>query len=329
MVAGRIHRLLRLIALLQSGRVYNSAQLASECEVSRRTVFRDLKTLQESGIYVLYDDEKQGYLLPWRTIVPFKDLTFEEVLALFVLSQDLDKTIVGLPLDGIARSASAKILSSLPDTLRDQVIEAAQSVSIWLTPCNPSMRNELHYKTILKAVTSKQNVRIHYDCPKEQKTVSTMLSPYHMLYSNREWFVIGRSSVDRGIKVFPILKIIKSELLDERFKKPSRFKLDRYVGNSWDPVRQSPRTVAVKIRFQSHAAQAVSHISWDPSQEIRKLKGGAIEFRARVSNLEQMTDWLLSFGNQAEVISPPSLRKLVKTRITEMSQIYSKKSSRN
>ncbi|MCA9023024.1 MAG: WYL domain-containing protein, partial [Planctomycetaceae bacterium] len=111
--------------------------------------------------------------------------------------------------------------------------------------------------------------------------------------------------------------------------KPSRFKLDRYVGNTWDPVRQSSRTVSVKIRFQNDAAQAVSHISWDPSQEIRKLKGGTIEFRARVSNPDQMTDWLLSFGNQAEVISPPSLRKLVKTRISEMSQIYSKKSSQN
>ncbi|WP_339684276.1 helix-turn-helix transcriptional regulator [Gimesia maris] len=329
MAAGRIPRLLRLIALLQSGRVYNSAQLASECEVSRRTVFRDLKTLQESGIYVLYDDEKQGYQLPWRTIVPFKDLTFEEVLALFVLSQDLDKTIVGLPLDGIAHTASAKILSSLPDALREQVIEAAQSISIWLTPCNPSLRNELHYKTILKAVTSKQNVRIQYVCPNEQKTASTMLSPYHMLYSNRQWYVVGRSSVDRGIKVFPIQKMIKSELLDEKFKKPSRFKLDRYLDHSWDPVRQSSRTVSVKIRFESQAAQTVSQIIWDKSQEIRKLKGGAIEFRARVGDLEQMTDWLLSFGNQAEVISPPSLRKLIKTRISEMSQIYSKKSSRN
>ncbi|HAH43554.1 MAG TPA: hypothetical protein DCM07_01625 [Planctomycetaceae bacterium] len=329
MVAGRIHRLLRLIALLQSGRVYNSAQLASECEVSRRTVFRDLNTLQESGIYVLYDDEKQGYSLPWRTIVPFKDLTFEEVLALFVLSQDLDKTIVGLPLDGIARSASAKILSSLPDDLREHVIEAARSVSVWLTPCNPSMRNEIHYKTLLKAVTSKQNVRIHYDCPKEQKTVSTMLSPYHMLYSNREWFVIGRSSVDRGIKVFPVLKIKKSELLDETFKKPSRFKLERYLGKSWDPVRHSPRAVSVKIRFQSYVAQTVSHINWDQSQEIRTLKGGDIEFRARVENLDQLTDWLLSFGNQAEVISPPSLRKLVKTRIAEMAQIYTSPARRN
>ncbi|HCO26435.1 MAG TPA: hypothetical protein DIT97_26735 [Gimesia maris] len=94
-------------------------------------------------------------------------------------------------------------------------------------------------------------------------------------------------------------------------------------------MRQSSRTVSVKIRFESQAAQTVSQIIWDKSQEIRKLKGGAIEFRARVGDLEQMTDWLLSFGNQAEVISPPSLRKLIKTRISEMSQIYSKKSSRN
>ncbi|HCO26436.1 MAG TPA: hypothetical protein DIT97_26740, partial [Gimesia maris] len=75
-------------------------------------------------------------------------------------------------------------------------------------------------------------------CPNEQKTASTMLSPYHMLYSNRQWYVVGRSSVDRGIKVFPIQKLIKSELLDEKFKKPSRFKLDRYLDHSWDPVRQ-------------------------------------------------------------------------------------------
>ncbi|MCA9014159.1 MAG: WYL domain-containing protein, partial [Planctomycetaceae bacterium] len=228
MVAGRIHRLLKLIALLQSGRVYNSTQLASECDVSRRTVFRDLRTLQESGIYVLYDEDKQGYTLPWRTIVPFKDLTFEEVLALLVLCQDLDKTIVGLPVHQFARSASTKVLNSLPDSLRENVIDAAQSISIWFPPFNPTMRNGMHYKNLFKATIEKKNVRIQYACGKEQKTVSTMLSPYHIVYANHEWFVIGRSSLDRGIKVFSLLKILKSEILEESFKRPSRFNLDRY-----------------------------------------------------------------------------------------------------
>ncbi|QDT45925.1 HTH domain protein [Gimesia alba] len=322
MVAGRIHRLLKLIALLQSGRVYNSAQLASECEVSRRTVFRDLRTLQESGIYVLYDEEKQGYTLPWRTIVPFKDLTFEEVLALLVLCQDLDKAIVGLPVHRFARSASTKVLNSLPDSLRENVIDAAQSISIWFPPFNPTMRSGIHYKNLLKATIEKKNVRIHYAGGKEKKTLSTMLSPYHILYSNHEWFVVGRSSLDRGIKVFPLLKILKSEILEESFKKPSRFNLDRYLTPSWDPARQSRKTIPVKIRFKSSVAETVSQMCWDQSQEIKKLKGGSIEFRAEVDSLERISDWALSFGDQAEVLSPRSFRDLIKQKISSMMQVY-------
>lgn len=323
MVAGRIPRLLKLIALLQSGRVYNSAQLASECEVSRRTVFRDLKTLHESGIYVLYDEEKQGYSLPWKTILPFKDLTFEEALALFVLCQDLDQTTVGLPFDQFARSASSKVLNSLPDSLRESVIDAAQTISVWCTPVNPEVVSATHHKNLFQAAISKKNVRIQYTSAGTAKPQSTMLSPYHILYANRQWYAVGRSSVDRGIKAFPILKIVKSELLDETFKRPSRFKLDRYLSNSWDPIRGTGKTVPVKIRFQSSVAQMVSQISWNPTQQIRKLKGGMIEFRARVDDLEQIVNWTLSFGDQAEVISPRAFRDLIQQRASDIAQIYS------
>ncbi len=46
MDVSRIHRLLRLITLLQSGRGYTATDLARELEVSRRTVFRDLNVLE-------------------------------------------------------------------------------------------------------------------------------------------------------------------------------------------------------------------------------------------------------------------------------------------
>ena len=322
MVVGRIHRLLKLISLLQSGRVYNSAQLARECDVSRRTVFRDLSTLQESGIYVLYDDEKQGYILPWRTITPFRDLTSEEVLSLLVICRDLDKAIVGLPMHHLAQSASTKILSSLPDTMRENVINAAQSISIWFPPFNPTIRNQIHYKNLFQAAIEKKNIRIQLACIKGQNTVSTMLSPYHILYSNREWFVVGRSSIDRGIKAFPLLKIQHSEILDESFKKPSRFNPFRYLSHSWDPLQHSRKSIPVKIRFESSVAEIVSLMHWDPSQEIKKLKGGAIEFRAEVDCLDHIGDWVLSFGDQAEVLAPRSFRKLVKDRISKMFEVY-------
>ncbi len=322
MAAGRIHRLLKLIALLQSGRIYNSAQIARECDVSRRTVFRDLSTLHESGIYVLYDEDTQGYRLPWRTIVPFKDVTFEEMLALFVLCQDLDTSVVGVPIHKYARAASDKILSSMPDKLREQVIDAAQSISVWFPAINPFMRMGNQYKNLLKAAIEKKNIRIKYTDSKQQKTVSTMLSPYHILYSNRQWYVIGRSSVDRAVKLLPVLKIVHSELLEETFKKPTRFNLKRFLSNSWEPARNSRKTSLVKIHFESSVADQVSLISWDPSQELKILKGGVIEFRAHVDNLENITNWVLGFGDQAEVISPKPFRKLMKEKIRNMSQIY-------
>ncbi len=322
MVVGRIHRLLKLIALLQSGRVYNSAQLARECNVSRRTVFRDLRTLQESGIYVLHDEKKQGYSLPASKITPFKDLNSDEVLALLVLCQDLDKTIVGLPMHKLARSATTKLLNSLPRTARENVTQAAQSVSVWFPPLNPAISNSGHYKNLYKAAIEKKNVRIKVACLNRKKTISTMLSPYHILYSNHQWLVVGRSSLDREVTTFPVLKIQHSEILDETFKKPSRFNLSRYLSNSWDPIHHTRQSHLIKLRFEHTVAESASLMCWAPSQKIKQLKGGAIELCAEVDDLDQIADWALSFGDQVEVLAPHSFRDQVRNRISNMCQIY-------
>ncbi len=60
----RIHRLLQRIGLLQVGRGYNAESLALECGVSRRTIFRDLEVLRQSGIPLAFDERQQIYCIP-------------------------------------------------------------------------------------------------------------------------------------------------------------------------------------------------------------------------------------------------------------------------
>jgi predicted DNA-binding transcriptional regulator YafY len=55
MKPSRVHRLLKLILLLQTGRPYLANDLAREVRVSRRTLFRDLDMLKLAGIPLLYD----------------------------------------------------------------------------------------------------------------------------------------------------------------------------------------------------------------------------------------------------------------------------------
>lgn len=71
----RLSRLLKLMDVLQSGRVYNSQELADMCGVSRRTVFRDIAALQEAGLSVLQDESRRGYFLPNRKRVSSSKIT--------------------------------------------------------------------------------------------------------------------------------------------------------------------------------------------------------------------------------------------------------------
>jgi predicted DNA-binding transcriptional regulator YafY len=50
-----ISRLVQLLGLLQAGKGHNVGSLAKACEVSRRTIFRDLDVLRQAGVPLLFD----------------------------------------------------------------------------------------------------------------------------------------------------------------------------------------------------------------------------------------------------------------------------------
>jgi predicted DNA-binding transcriptional regulator YafY len=61
MRVSRIHRLLRMITLLQGRQSWSVEELALELQVSRRTVFRDLNMLEMAHIPYYFDDERGNY----------------------------------------------------------------------------------------------------------------------------------------------------------------------------------------------------------------------------------------------------------------------------
>jgi predicted DNA-binding transcriptional regulator YafY len=51
----RIRRLIQLLGLLQAGQDHNVDRLATICNVSRRTIFRDLEMSRNAGVPLLFD----------------------------------------------------------------------------------------------------------------------------------------------------------------------------------------------------------------------------------------------------------------------------------
>jgi len=318
----RINRLLQLVELLQSGHVYNSAQIAEHCEVSRRTIFRDIKMLQDSGLPIRYNEEKQGYSLPKTLYLPPTDFSLSETLSLILLCQELGNNGAGIPFHHASRSAALKLLCNLPRNIREQLGNLTDNMSLKIGPHNLLDEKKQTYDLLLDCLKRHKQVRIQYQSMSEWKSISTLVSPYRLIFSRRSWYLIGRSSLHRAIRTFNIGRINDAESLESGYQVPPRFTLERYLGHAWHLIRERGKRTHVVVRFQKMVATNVAEVQWHHSQEIIHNPDGTIDFHVTVDGLSEIIWWILGYGDQAEVLEPVELRENISKRIDAMHQIY-------
>lgn len=317
----RIHRLLELIGLLQAGRGYNAEGLAQTCGVSRRSIFRDLDLLRQSGVPVAFDESQQCYRIPGACLLPPTNFTSEEALALLVLCHELGDGH-GLPFLEPARSAAVKLESTLPARLRDQLRNVIAAVNIKPAPSNPLEGRKPVYEQLLEAIANRRNVRIRYGSLAECKEICTRLSPYRMFFSRRSWYVVGRSSLHRAKRTFNLARFKQIEPLDDHFQIPRGFSVERYLRNAWHMIPERGRDREVVVRFDKLVAQNVAEVNWHKTQRLEFHEDGTLDFNVTVSGINEISWWILGYGDQAEVLEPPELRKLVADRARRMVKKY-------
>jgi len=318
-------RLLVVVQALQSGRSLNAPELARLCDCSQRTIYRDIDTLQRSGMVLHYDSGHGGYRLPTRQQLPPAELTLPETLALIVLGQQLGDSQQGIPFQSAARQAIHKLVNVLPAGMVDRLGESAQSVHIHLDPRNSLDGMQGVYDQFVDCIRCGHPARVSYQSLSPPDAVETKISPYHLLFSRRSWYVIGRSSVHRGIRTFNLSRIREVETLAaESFTRPERFSLDQYLGNAWHLIREKPYNQEVVIRFQPLVADNVAEVRWHKTQRSEKQPDGSLDFRVTVDGLREISWWVLGYGDQAEVLAPRPLREMLADRANALAAVYSR-----
>ncbi len=284
-------------------------------------MFRDLDLLRQSGIPLNFNDNEQRYRIPGAYLLPPTNFTPEEALALLVLCHELGSGS-GLPFLSPARTAAVKLESSLPARLRDQLREVAGVIHIQPPPTNPLNGCQTYYEQLLDAIGNRRSVRIQYDSLAEKKQIVTKLNPYRLFFSRRSWYVVGRSSIHRAKRTFHLGRIQRLEMLEDRFEIPRGFSIERYLGNAWHMIPEPGPDQEVVVRFSKLVAQNVAEVRWHRRQRLEYRQDGSLDFHVTVSGLNEISWWILGYGDQAEVRRPPALRELVAARARRMAEIY-------
>ena len=317
----RITRLLKLLQTLQAGQGDNADGLAKACGVSRRTAFRDLETLRAAGVPLTFDKASSRYSIAGDYFLRPTNFSSAEALAIVALTQEFGAER-DLPFYGAARSAALKIQETLPTPLRREVQHLSRSIHIRLNPVDRLAGAEHVFEQMLQSISQRQVAAIRYQSLTEWEPIDSKLRPYQLLYNRHSWYVIGRSSFHGATRTFNLGRISSIELLPQRYARPRGLSIERYLGNAWNIMPQAGPDENVVIRFAPMVAKNVSEVNWHKTQRVEWLEDGSIDFHVRVSGLSEIVWWILGYGDQAEVLRPAKLRKLVAQRVRNCRQLY-------
>lgn len=291
------------------------------CGVSRRTVFRDLEALRVAGVPLEFDPALDRYSIPSTYYLPPVNFTAAEALSLMVMAGEMGRN-GQLPFFESAHAATLKLEGSLPPALRDEVRDLSHAIQIRPNAVSKIAEKQGFYQQLVDARRNRRVVRIEYDSKTEWDVIVTKLRPYHLLYCRHSWYVIGRSSLHREVRTFNLSRIVSLEVLTERFGLPRGFSIERHLGNAWQLMPSPEADYRVLIRFQPLVAANVAEVHWHRTQQTEFQEDGSLLFRATVSGLNEIVWWVLGYGDQAEVLQPLKLRRLVTQRARNMLATY-------
>jgi predicted DNA-binding transcriptional regulator YafY len=268
-----------------------------------------------------YDAKTDRYYAAASWRLPPSKLTSDEALAVVALATEFGR-YRELPFYDSAYNAAAKLEKQLPKQLRRGLQRKAQAIKIRPNQKGYLSRTGPVYRQLVAAVEHRRAIHIVYKSLTEWETIETDVRPYQLLFSKHSWYVLGHSSMHDEVRTFNLARIDSIVTLAKKYAVPRSFDLDRHFNGAWCMIPAPGPKSHVVVRFEHLVAKNVAEVEWHKSQSTKFLPDNSLEFHVTVSGLDEISWWILGYGDQAEVIKPERLRRLVCQRAKNMVAIY-------
>jgi predicted DNA-binding transcriptional regulator YafY len=297
--------------------------LASELDVTTRTIRRDLAALQEAG-FPLFDERDDDGRVRWRLDGHvLKGLetgfTLAELCALY-LSRNLLEAVSGTPFQrdlGLAFSRLGKLLSPRMRQFLDRL------PSVLAAKPGPRVRDgesaDDLVARLLEATLHFRVTRMRYHSVSSAREKDYVIHPYRLAFAQGAMYLLAYVPEYKAIRTFAIDRIASVSLEKQTFT-PEQPIGDEVFANSLG-VNTGP-AARVEVEFDARVVPYVRARVWHTSQELRENGDGHLVLSMNVCHDWALRSWILSWGPFARVLSPPSLAKDVRADLEAANEQY-------
>lgn len=220
--AKRLSRLATILTQLQTKRLLTATELANKFSVSNRTIYRDIKALEEAGVPILTEEGKGYYLMEGYRIPPIM-FTESEANALITAEQLIVKNK-----DASLVAAYTEAINKIKSVLRHNTKEKANLLSNRIAFRYNTDNNQTSnfLSTLQLALTNYNCSEIEYS-NESNKITKRIIEPF-ALYSTREnWVLIAFCQLRNDFRAFRLDRIQHLKVLHDQFE-PHKITLHEY-----------------------------------------------------------------------------------------------------
>ncbi|WP_346297336.1 YafY family transcriptional regulator [Rhodopseudomonas sp. P1] len=319
----RASRMLSILTTLQAKGRVTAPELAEACEVSVRTIYRDIDALSASGVPVYADRGADGgYRLLDGYRVRLNGLSQSEAGALFLAG--LPGPAAALGLDAAMIAAQNKLMVALPVNLREDAGRMQERFHLDAPGWFGEAEQPKHLRAVAAAVLRGTLIKIRYESWRGQKR--RRVAPLGLVLKGGSWYLAGQ--VDGNVRTYRIARVLDCTPLDDRFTRPADFDLAAYWQSATLRMEAELHPNVAVVRLSPFGVTLLDALSQPYVRSRTKLDAIADADGWRIAKIPiGKTSWhaaseLLRLGAEAEVLEPAELRATIAEMTRAMAKRY-------
>lgn len=309
----KIDRLVSIIMILLDKKRIGAQELAELFEVSPRTIYRDIETINMAGIPVRSTPGVGGgFEIMQAYKIDKKVFSAEDLSALLIGLSGLTSVVRG---DEVVH-ALAKVKSFIPAERAKDIEFKVNQINIDLSQWAGNGSIGPYLEIIKSALEENRLLMFEYVAHHGNKTIRTV-EPCQLVLKASHWYLHGYCTIRDNFRLFRISHMLNLKMLDETFT-PRKYE---------KPIldySEVLETLQIKIKIRIHKSIMDRVLDYCTYEDF--LPDGDEHYIVDFPFVENdyYYDILLGFGNKCECLEPPHVRKYLRHKIHDIAAIYEK-----
>jgi predicted DNA-binding transcriptional regulator YafY len=313
----RIDRLTAILIQLQSRRIVRASEIAARFEISLRTVYRDIRALEEAGVPIGSEPGK-GYFIVEGYHLPPVMFTRDEASALLIGGKLVDK-FSDRSINTSFNDALYKIKAVLGMGDKDYLEFLDHHIEVLAVANKEKERRDKHLLLKIQSALGRQvQIRIDYLSFYKNERTSRSIEPIGLCFYGANWHLIAYCRLRNDYRDFRVDRIKKLGLSQQKFELKNHASLQKLI----QTVVVAEDLIPATVNFRNRVAKYIREQRYYFGFVSERKNDAYTQMDFMVSSLSYFSRWLLSFVNEVDVVTPARLKTLMVTHSKHLFEHY-------